>query len=125
MHKLTPIFLVLAAFFLMALAAGISYNRARTNSTPSTAVHVVSLLGDHASPDLLTIKIGESVQFVSADQVTHNLSESFNSASPTTLGAFQPSEGYLIKLNQAGSYDFTDLLHPKINLKVVVYDPAK
>ncbi len=121
MKKLVPVFLVFAAFFLLALAAGMTYDQAR-DKAPLGVAHEVSLLGDHADPDQLIIKTGESVQFSSSDNVDHNLAED---ADGFQSGLFKPDQGYRWQFKQAGSYDVYDRLHPKIKIKIVVYDPSK
>lgn len=115
MNKLTPLFLLLAAFFLAALAIGFNYQRAQ-NRHPATVVHQVALLGDHAQPSLITIKSGESVEFVAGDGVDHRLTDG-----QVDSGVVSPGEKYRVQLNHAGNTTFRDALHPKIQVLVVVY----
>lgn len=119
MGKLTPLFLIMTAFFLAALAIGLNYEHLK-GQQPSGVVHQIALLGDHAQPNLLTIKTGDSVEFIAQDGVDHRLSDG-----KVDSGVVKPADRYRVQLKHAGNTTFRDLLHPKIQAEVVVYDPGK
>jgi plastocyanin len=121
MRKLPPIFFIFAAFFLVALAVGLAYNRMILSNAPRGVTHTVSLLGDHADPDSLIIGIGEAVEFKAADNIDHDIGQ----AEGTSSGVFHPGESYRLEFNQAGNFTYADRLHPSITTSVVVYDPKK
>lgn len=120
MSKLTPLFLVMAAFFLAALAATANYTRQQAVKPATGIVHQVALLGDHALPDLLTIKTGESVEFVAQDGVEHRIG---NGEVDSFL--LKPGQKYRIRFNHVGSSTYRDTLHPKIQTEIGVYEPSK
>jgi plastocyanin len=120
MRKLTPLFLLMAAFFLAAIAVGLGYERLQKNARPGGVIHVVSLLGDHAEPSLLTIKIGESVRFIAQDGIEHRITDG-----TVDSGIVKPGEDFQVQLKNPGNSTFKDSLHPKISVEVVVYDPNK
>ena len=120
MNKLTPIFLLMAAFFLAALAVGVGYDRIISARRPAVVPHFVALLGDHAQPSLLTIKTGESVRFIAQDGIEHRMTDG-----SVDSGTVKPGDDFQVQFKNAGNSTFKDVLHPKITVEVVVYDPKK
>lgn len=92
----------------------------------------VSLYGDKASPDTITVKLHSYVQFNSADSKSHDLSlgggdsgKHSHNAGSFESGVFKADEAWKVQFNEEGTYSFTDSLNPKVQVLVVVYTPDK
>lgn len=124
MKKLVPVFLFLAAFFFVSGAMAVWYDQARANA-PQPPDHTVQLLGDHADSGQIIIKLGETVQFQGNDNLSHDIHQLRADQSSLDSGLLKPSDIYTVRFREAGSFYFEDQLHPKIQVNIVVYDPAK
>jgi plastocyanin len=92
----------------------------------------VSLYGDKASPDTITVKLHSYVQFNSADSKSHDLSiggtgaeHHSHNAGSFESGVFKADEAWKVQFNEEGTYSFKDSLNPKVQVLVVVYTPDK
>lgn len=96
----------------------------------------VLLTADGMNPNVLAIKKGQYVQFVTADGQEHEIGigsgegdedhhHEHEHLSDYTSGDFGPGEAWRVQFKEVGSYQFHDHHHPKLNILVVVYDPAK
>jgi plastocyanin len=125
MRKLPSIFLIFAAFFFVALAITVAYNQIKKGPTTET-VHPVALLGDHADPDQLIIKTGETVRFDNGDGIDHSIRQQpSDEAAVDTAGSVPVGQSYRLQFKHAGTFNYFDTLHPAIKIKVIVYDPSK
>ena len=104
----------------------------RLSSEPAAdAAYQVSLRGDHAEPDILIVKAGESVQFNSRDGKTHNLTQGKGSGYEQDHdhtpglepGEFSADEGYRVLFHEPGTFYFHDHFNPDISVTVVAYIP--
>lgn len=99
----------------------------------------VSLTKDGISPDTLAVKVGEYVQFNSADGQQHNIGlgggeadkqtdatghEHHEHVGDYTSGDFVANEAWRVQFKQPGTYKFHDHYNPNLNILIVVYDPA-
>ncbi len=87
----------------------------------------VALKADGAEPDIVTVKVGETVQFNSADGNSHNLSnglggEEHEHSGPYSSGEFKSDEAWRVQFKQPGTFKFHDHLNPNINVLVVAYN---
>ncbi len=126
--------LITLAFLGTGVFAGIKLAGSRP-VLAGPVVHQVDLETDHATPALLPVKVGESVQFNTKDGLTHNIGpgqgegsglhhqpgEHRHSKSGPMSGKFGAGEAWLAKFDSPGTYYFHDHLHPKIAITVVVY----
>lgn len=91
----------------------------------------VALSADGAEPDELSVKVGEYVQFNSADGKKHNLGLSSgsrhggqgDSSEQYNSGDFAADEAWRVQFKQTGSYELTDRYNPKQTILIVVYKP--
>ena len=94
----------------------------------------VNLTKDGINPDTLAVKIGEYVQFNSADGQEHDIGfgSGTNDARHETehehigqleSGNFKADEGWRVQFNTVGTYEFHDHYNPKQNILIVVYKP--
>lgn len=101
----------------------------------------VALREDGMDPDNLAVKIGEYVQFNSADGKSHNISmgkgadgaeddghESHDAAhehvGDYSSGDFKADEAWRVQFKKAGTYRLHDHYNPKLEILVVVYEPG-
>lgn len=97
----------------------------------------VNITKDGIDPDTLTVKVGEFVQFNSADGKQHNLGlgggvdgdktahdADHEHVGEFTSGDFNADEAWRVQFKTAGTYKFHDHYNPKLNILVVVYAPG-
>jgi plastocyanin len=95
----------------------------------------VAIEADGISPDELAVKIGEFVQFNSADGKSHELTtatdnnagdhSNIHGGSKTTVasGIFGADEAWRVQFKQAGTYRLRDTKNANQEILVVVYEP--
>lgn len=136
-HKPKPLS-NLRLWLIALIFAGLGFLGAQTMiKKPSPSVQqacpasvCVGLGAQGAVPATVTVKVGESVQFNSADGKRHNLSlglggEEHQHTGQYSSGDFQADEGWQVAFKQAGTFKFHDHFNPKINILVVAYEPGK
>lgn len=89
----------------------------------------VALKTGGAEPDTLTVVVGESVQFNSADGNTHSLSQGLGGeehlhTGPYSSGDFGADEAWRVQFNKPGTFKFHDHYNPEISILVVAYEPG-
>lgn len=95
-------------------------------------IHQVYLKDDKASPDTLAVQVGESVQFNTADGLTHYIglgggghSHKETGDGDLKSGQFGPGESYRVMIKKSGTFQFHDHEHANINVLVVAYEPKR
>ena len=130
MKKLLLAGLVIFAFFSLA-----GYTYYTKSATRVAAEYTVNLLSDRATPDALTVRVGETVQFNSRDGKSHRLAEGKGERAETMgseddhdhtvggydSGTFAADEAWRVQFKKKGTYRLHDHLNPKIYITVVVY----
>lgn len=123
--------------FIVALIVGFavvysfsSGSDKNTYSQSSCKDTCVALIEDKASPDTIALKVGDYVQFNSADGKSHNLSlgkggEEHSHKGKFYSGEFKADEAWRVQFKEEGTFFFHDHLNPKITILVVVYTPDK
>jgi hypothetical protein len=125
MRKLTPLFLLLGAFFLVAVAVGAEFGRSFTGQAPAP-VHLVKLASDHAEPAELIVEQNEVIRFAAADGIEHVMVGSGDVAGTDTRSpTLRSGDDYNLRIPRAGTYHFHDELHPAITVRIIVFDPSK
>lgn len=127
---LTVVFIitVLLGFGLVYSASNKSSNRySKARNCHATCVQLVT---DKALPDTVAVKVGDYVQFNSADGQNHDMSlgkggQDHDHHGKFESGEFKADEAWRVQFNEEGSFYFHDHLNPKINILVVVYTPGK
>lgn len=125
-RAIVAISLIFAAIgFLIARQIAINTHAANATQTSCQGTCVM-LKADGAQPDSLSVKVGEYVQFNSADGKPHSLSigkggEQHEHKGPFTSGEFQSDEAWRVQFRAPGTFTFHDHLNPKINIVVVAY----
>ena len=121
-----------AVLFLIISGAIIVYfsqPKPQSNTKKEVVVHHISLTKDKATPDALSIKLGELVQFNSKDGGYHNMAQGQgdefeeNHEHPEESidsGIFGPDEAYKVDLKQPGVYHFHDHNNPDIYSTIIV-----
>lgn len=99
---------------------------ASVSSVTCPVAFCVALAAEQAQPDTITVKLGEYVQFNSADGQSHSLSqgkggEEHDHTGPFSSGEFKADEGWRAQFKEPGTFYFHDHLNPKINILVVAY----
>jgi hypothetical protein len=135
-RKLTPIFLLLAAFFMAAIWVGLTYNQAKQSRIPKGSAHIVELSDGKAVPNTLIIKTGEVVQFESKDGRQYKIGQ--GDADPSLHDAARSklhddglkdiqsevfTDSFRATFPKAGIYFFHDHLDPNIVIEVQAFDP--
>jgi len=116
----------------VGIVFGISYKIGFFNSpalgSPKN-IHMVSLMGNKAVPDIVLAKVGDFVQFNSKDGKDHNLAQGNGNAVDKThehkeygieSGNFKKDEAYKIQFKKVGIYAFHDHYNPDIYMRVIV-----
>ena len=90
------------------------------------SVHQVLLNKNNVSPDSLTVKGGESVQFNSNDGKSHKIAlgeggHEHDHEGSFSSGEFKANEAWRATFKEPGTYFFHDHLNPDINVLVVAY----
>ena len=121
--------MVVGGLSMSTLAMAGSKRMVLVDSSGNT-VHQVALMNDKMSPDSLTIPVGQTVQFNTADGLKHDIGfgaggdhhqEDNNYAS----GEFGVGESWRVTFKKVGSYQLHDHEHANMNILVVVYQPKK
>lgn len=113
------------------LAFGITYYQNTRQNDQRSKTTRVALRNDAADPSLLSVKVGQFVQFDSKDGQSHNLiqgtpdSSHEHSAGDLTSGVFKGNEAWKVEFKKVGTYNFFDQLNPKIQVTVVSYQSKK
>lgn len=127
----------LATIFIVAsaVAFGVTYTVGhQRHSQGLRAVHV-GLKNDTADPSVVSVKIGQYVQFDSRDGQSHSLTQGTTAAAGAVAhhaangnassGVFKANEAWQAQFKKAGTYSFYDELNPKIQVTVVAYQSKK
>lgn len=135
------LFVCIGLIGLMAIALGFAGSSKLLATKPVTSAKTcsgicVALTKDGMKPDTLTVKVGEYVQFNSADGEQHNLGigggedgdhvaheAEHEHVGDFSSGDFGADEAWRVQFKQVGTYKFHDHYHPKLNILVVVYSP--
>jgi plastocyanin len=127
---------------LLALGGSAGYQIARRRGvaqTPADTPSRVALYDDRSLPDALTVPVGDTVEFVSADHASHSLSlgggshglekgsaqdsHTHQHVGDFSSGKFESDETWRATFKQPGTYEFHDHLHPQVRVSVIVYTP--
>lgn len=131
MAKLIPVFLVMAAFFLLALAVGLVYHhtQVQTAAAPGPVAQIITLANETASPTDAIINMGQSVAFAAKDNLEYDLWEVNADGSAmdnaTKSGVITPEKPYHVTYARAGTFVYKDHLHQAIQIRIIVIDPSK
>lgn len=118
------------AFVGFMIARQITIDGRQTPQAAACPVaHCVALKAGRAEPDTLTVIVGESVQFNSADGNTHSLSqglggEEHSHTGPYSSGDFAADEAWRVEFKKPGTFKFHDHYDPEISILVVAYEPG-
>ena len=83
------------------------------------AEHKISQKNMEISAKEMTIKVGDTINFVNADNTTHNVysaSENFQFDSQMQ----EPGQASGVRFTKAGVFEIRCAIHPKMKLKVTV-----
>lgn len=111
--------------------AAIDTSESKSSEVPPT--HTVRILKDEMDPRELVVKVGESVQFNSADGRTHNIGQGDgrdpdlgrphdHPQGALESGKFNEDEGYVVTFTKPGVYSFHDHLDPDLFITIIAYD---
>ena len=124
---------IVVILFISAVVIGASlvlYKKTPiVTATVDKHLHQISLNATGATPDLVSVKLGEEVQFNSKDGKSHNIVPGDGSGHIHDLstplgkesGVFGPSEAYRVAFRQAGTFKFHDALNSAISVTVIAY----
>lgn len=135
------VYLTLVIVASLAVSFGVSYfltMRIRPSvghATCQNGMQCVGLYSDAAEPSAITVAVGQTVQFNSADGKKHNLAiggegtQGHGSHSQATLEEFQSGdfggdEAWQATFSKTGTYDFRDKYNDRIKATVIVYQPG-
>ena len=85
------------------------------------AEHTVEQQGRAFNPGALKAQVGDTVQFVNNDAVTHNV-YSESAAATFNLGAQKPGRRMAVTLKKPGKVEVECEIHPKMLLVIEVQD---
>lgn len=137
----TKSFILFPALAIGAVAVGFTGVQAVSNSNNRNVSDCrgicVALTPEGMEPHELAVKVGEFVQFNSADGKQHNISPGEGSGDSHehephnathkhsgnyTSGDFGADEAWRVQFNQPGTYQLHDHYNPKLNILIVVYE---
>lgn len=129
-NQLFVVVFIIALIVGFALVYSISSDKKGTYSKSSCTDTCVALLENKASPDTITVKVGDYVQFNSADGKSHKLSlgkggEEHSHSGKFNSSEFKSDEAWRVQFKEEGTFYLHDHLNPKINVLVVVYTEGK
>ena len=129
------IVIFLSVFILtIGTAFGISYKVGFFTSPPkklAANIHMVSLVGKKADPEIVLARVGDYVQFNSRDGKNHDLEQGSGNAIDEShdhkefalgSGNFTKDEAYKVQFKKVGIYAFHDHYNPDIYIRVIVDD---
>ena len=90
-------------------------------ATSASAQHVVAQKDKLFAPDMLTIKVGDSVEFRNDDPFFHNVF-SMSEAKTFDLGNFPAGESRSVTFETAGTVDIECTIHPLMNMTIEVVE---
>ena len=85
----------------------------------AAAEHTVSQKGRAFSESAVTIKKGETINFVNDDNIAHNIM-STTSGNEFNLGSQSPGASSNVTLNNAGEVTVLCAIHPRMKMSVTV-----
>ena len=137
LHQVIVVMLVTAVISFVAVTL-LKKEESHISKSSCTSI-CVSITSEGMSPDTLTVRVGDTVQFNSADGQTHNigLGAGDDESKPHddhaiqhehigdyVSGDFKSDEAWRVTFKQVGTYKFHDHYNPKQNILVVVYTPT-
>ena len=90
-----------------------------TSSAASTKEHVINQKNKQFSSDDLTIKVGDTVNFVNDDEFFHNV-YSLSETKVFDLGSYPKGEGRKVKFDQPGEVMVECAIHDNMKMKIKV-----
>jgi plastocyanin len=129
---LTPKILIVVAVVVSigAFFGGLAIvHHSSAQSASSQEGTVVLLRDSKAVPDTVTVKVGQTVQFNSADGKSHDIASGpggheHEHTAGIRSGKFSADEGWKVTFSKPGTYYFHDHLNPEISILVVAYNPS-
>lgn len=134
---LVPIVITFAVVGLVSFGLFYGYGNMKSDTVASAQPAscpepetCIALQGRTASPDIVTVKAGSFVQFVSADGSKHNIALEHAAVqhedhSEYESGEFGGDEAWRVQFKKDGAYTFRDKHHPGLKVSVIVYTPGK
>lgn len=133
-----PVIGVLALIIGYGMVNMLAYKN-NVAGSPNCKGVCVSIKPEGMDPTELAVKVGEYVQFNTADNKTHNLSlgngQDAEHGQHDALahdhnagfesGKFGPGEAYRVQFKKAGTYVMHDHDYPTNRILIVVYNPSK
>lgn len=136
MFVMLPVLAVLSGLIAFGAVSAFSGSKASQASCEGICV---ALTPEGMRPDELAVKVGEFVQFNSADGKRHNISlgegaggteDSGHAAhegkhehtSGYTSGDFEADEAWRVQFKEPGTYYLHDHYNPELNILVIVYE---
>lgn len=129
--------MMLVFAILASLLVWVSFSQVREREAfvleaegTKVAITHVEVGPDRATPDLITIKSGEYVQFNSADNLSHEIGLGGGSEAGTghehieqafASGVFGRGEAYRLQIKEKGVFNFHDHKNPNLFVMVIVY----
>jgi hypothetical protein len=90
----------------------------------SSRLEIVELYVEHAVPATVSVRAGDSVEFVVKDGGRHYISERRSSTrhgdARISSGEFGPGESYSIQFNTVGTFSFYDRMNQDISIDIEV-----
>jgi plastocyanin len=87
------------------------------SAVAAAETHQISISGFKYQPDVLTVHVGDTVEWKNADIVPHTVTavdKSFNS------GAIKPGATWKFVVKKAGSFAYVCTPHPNMHGKLIV-----
>lgn len=90
----------------------------------SSTTDTVELYAGQAIPTTISVKLGDSVEFVVRDESRHYIAERRSSSrhgdARISSGEFGPGESYSVQFNTPGSFSFYDRMNQDISIDIEV-----
>lgn len=89
------------------------------SSANARETHLVDQIDKQFSPTHLTIKAGDSVEFLNSDPIQHNVF-SLSEGMSFDLGSYPQGESKTVTFSDPGTYDIECSIHPEMQMTIEV-----
>lgn len=107
---------ILAVFLLFAC----SWGAQAAVQTPTTKSHAVLIKGFKYQPDVLTVNVGDTVEWTNGDIVPHTVTAVDKNDKSFNSGSIAPGATWKFVAKKAGTFNYGCTPHPNMKAKLVV-----
>lgn len=118
------IILMMATWYFSRMLETRSSSTASVFLSGPSSLEIVELYAGQVIPTMVSVKVGDSIEFVVKDDNVHYIAErktvSRRGDARISSGEFGPGESYSIQFNTPGFFSFYDRMNPDVSIDVEV-----